>query len=124
LDQNPLVYKVKLWHTEALKTADFLKIRIAALLAAILILARCWANGDLERCLQQLVMRQLPTILSKMDGFLSLSLICRPYSLTESLQNMGSVFKIRIAAWRYVLFSMLLLKADDGSWRTSLQRSR
>ena len=30
LDQNPLVYKVKLWHTEALKTADFLKIRIAA----------------------------------------------------------------------------------------------
>lgn len=29
LDQNPLVYKVKLWHTEALKTADFLKIRIA-----------------------------------------------------------------------------------------------
>ena len=31
LDQNPLVYKVKLWHTEALKTANFLKIRIAAL---------------------------------------------------------------------------------------------
>jgi hypothetical protein len=31
LDQNPLVYKVKLWHTEALKTADFLKIRIAGL---------------------------------------------------------------------------------------------
>ena len=29
LDQNPLVYKVKLWHTEALKTANFLKIRIA-----------------------------------------------------------------------------------------------
>jgi hypothetical protein len=25
-----LVYKVKLWHTEALKTADFLKVRIAA----------------------------------------------------------------------------------------------